>query len=142
MYNRILMPVNNLETGRKIIREAMAVSSPNCTFTVLHVQTPVYHLAAGTDSTVSVCWVDDYLTEECEEILDKASYLLRFNGIEPKTVLKWGNPAIEICRYAEEANVNLIVMGKHDKGPLKKLLLGSVSQTVMERAPCPVLVVK
>jgi nucleotide-binding universal stress UspA family protein len=53
-----------------------------------------------------------------------------------------GDPAIEICRVAEEGRFDLVVIGSHGSGFLKRVVLGSVSHHVAHHAPCPVLVVR
>ena len=50
-------------------------------------------------------------------------------------------PASEILRYAESANIDLIVMGTHGRTGLGRLVLGSVAEAVVRAAPCPVLTV-
>jgi nucleotide-binding universal stress UspA family protein len=52
------------------------------------------------------------------------------------------NVAPAIVEYAEEAEVDLIVMGTHGRGPLTHLLMGSVAERVVRMAPCPVLTVR
>ena len=61
-----------------------------------------------------------------------------------KSVLgvKVGSPLVEIVRYAQEHSVDLIVMGTHGHGPVAHMLLGSVADNVIRRAPCPVLTVR
>jgi nucleotide-binding universal stress UspA family protein len=56
--------------------------------------------------------------------------------------LKAGDPAAEILRLAQEARVDLIVMGMHGRTGLGRLLMGSVAEQVVRKAPCPVLTVK
>ena len=51
-------------------------------------------------------------------------------------------PCQEILRYAAEENVDLIVMGTHGRGGVSHLLLGSIAERVVRRAPCPVLTVR
>jgi nucleotide-binding universal stress UspA family protein len=53
-----------------------------------------------------------------------------------------GDPAAEIIRYADEAGVDLIVMGTHGRTGMERLLMGSVTEQVMRGAKCSVLVVK
>ena len=53
-----------------------------------------------------------------------------------------GSPFYEIVRYAAEHNVDLIVIGTHGRGPLGHMLLGSVAEKVVRKAPCPVLTVR
>ena len=57
-------------------------------------------------------------------------------------VLLEGDPATEIVRYAQDAAMDLIVMGTHGRTGLERLLMGSVAEKVMREAPCSVLVVK
>ena len=52
-----------------------------------------------------------------------------------------GSPAQGIRDYAERAKVDLIVIGTHADGILKRLVLGSVSKAVLEGVACPVLMV-
>ncbi|MBM3780699.1 MAG: universal stress protein [Acidobacteria bacterium] len=59
---------------------------------------------------------------------------------EPSTVL--GHPVSEILRYARDRQVDLIVMGTHGRGPLGHVVMGSVAERVVRRAPCPVLTVR
>jgi nucleotide-binding universal stress UspA family protein len=47
----------------------------------------------------------------------------------------------EIVRYAREKQADLIVMGTHGYGPLKRFFLGSVADRVLRQAPCPVMTV-
>jgi nucleotide-binding universal stress UspA family protein len=50
-----------------------------------------------------------------------------------------GEPAEEILRAAAEVGADLIVMGTHGRGGLRRLLAGSVAEAVLRRAACPVL---
>ena len=50
-------------------------------------------------------------------------------------------PANEILRYAESANIELIVMGTHGRTGLARVVVGSVAEAVVRAAPCPVLTV-
>lgn len=53
-----------------------------------------------------------------------------------------GNAATEIVNAARDWPADLIVIGSHGRGGLKRALLGSVAEAVMRQAPCPVLVVR
>jgi nucleotide-binding universal stress UspA family protein len=53
-----------------------------------------------------------------------------------------GDPAAAIARLAEDEHVELIVMGTHGRTGLLRLLMGSVAESVVRRAPCPVLTLK
>ena len=64
------------------------------------------------------------------------------SGIEYETYSETGSPAVTILEFEKRLGVDLIVMGSRGLGLIKGVLLGSVSQYVVEQAQCPVLVVK
>jgi nucleotide-binding universal stress UspA family protein len=53
-----------------------------------------------------------------------------------------GTPFYEIIRLAKEKDIDLIIMGTHGHSGLTHVLLGSVSEKVVRKAPCPVLTVR
>lgn len=53
-----------------------------------------------------------------------------------------GEAGPAICRLAEEAGADVIVVGSRGRGAIKRALLGSVSTHVTNNAPCPVVVVR
>jgi len=61
---------------------------------------------------------------------------------DPALEIAWGNTADEICRFASEQQVNLIVVGSHGRTGIRRAFLGSVSQAVANQAPCPVTIVR
>lgn len=56
--------------------------------------------------------------------------------------MREGTPFHEIIRHAREKNVDLIVMGTHGHSGLAHVLLGSVTEKVVRKAPCPVLTIR
>jgi len=64
----------------------------------------------------------------------------RVKRVEQSAVL--GHPAEEIINAAREPGVDLVVVGARGLGPVKRLVLGSVSERVLHQAPSSVLVVK
>ena len=53
-----------------------------------------------------------------------------------------GTPHVEVVRLAETRGADLIVMATHGRGFFSHAILGSTTERVMRRAPCPVLVVR
>ena len=80
--------------------------------------------------------------EEAESSLAGTAERIRAKGIEVEEVVREGYPATVIEDEAERADVDLIVIGTHGLSGLKHLLLGSIAERVVQKAPCPVLTVK
>src|SRR5271168_656846 len=53
-----------------------------------------------------------------------------------------GSPKAEIIQYARKQNIDLIVLATHGRTGLPHILMGSVAETVVRTAPCPVLTVR
>ncbi len=53
-----------------------------------------------------------------------------------------GSPFLEIVTYAKAHEIDLIVIGTHGRGPIAHMLMGSVAEKVVRKAPCPVLTVR
>ena len=49
---------------------------------------------------------------------------------------------VEIIRYAREKNIDLLVLGTHGRGAIAHMLMGSVAEKIVRKAPCPVLTVR
>jgi nucleotide-binding universal stress UspA family protein len=94
--------------------------------------------------------VQGYIADGYREILEKQASenlkkLLTDSEREKyraRLVTKFGNAFIEIVRYAKTENIDLIVMGTHGRGPIVHMLMGSVAEKVVRKAPCPVLTVR
>jgi nucleotide-binding universal stress UspA family protein len=54
--------------------------------------------------------------------------------------LTMGDPAGEVVRIAADENAEMIVLGTHGRTGMTRLLMGSVAEAIVRRAPCPVLV--
>ncbi|MGB0130548.1 universal stress protein [Chlorobium sp.] len=63
-------------------------------------------------------------------------------GIVADYVIYEGFPEECILDYAKRQDADIIIMGSHGRRGLKRMILGSVAEHVVRRAPCPVLVVK
>jgi nucleotide-binding universal stress UspA family protein len=54
--------------------------------------------------------------------------------------LTMGDPAGEVVRMATDENAEMIILGTHGRTGMTRLLMGSVAEAIVRRAPCPVLV--
>ena len=73
---------------------------------------------------------------------DQAEQIGSDGGKVAETHLRSGDPDKEILRAAESLGVGLIVVGSRGLGALSRALIGSVSDSVVKHAHCPVLVVR
>ncbi len=74
------------------------------------------------------------LVKLCDEHVPEA--------VRGEVLLRRGHPSLEIVLTAESERFDLIVMSTHGRTGLKHALLGSVTEKVVRKAPCPVLVVR
>jgi nucleotide-binding universal stress UspA family protein len=80
--------------------------------------------------------------EEAERLLSRAAEVLGSTELRGETTLRRGDPRKEVVEEAEEWGADLIVLGSHGRTGIKRLLMGSVSESVMRHAPCSVEVVR
>ena len=67
---------------------------------------------------------------------------LRERGLPVEEVTREGYPATVIEDEAARIGADLVVIGSRGRPGLKHLLLGSIAERVVQKAPCPVLTVK
>lgn len=75
--------------------------------------------------------------QELEPLINRAKDL----DVHCRVVVRAGNAADEILRFASEHKLDRLVLGVHTPGPVGKLLVGSVAETVLRKACAPVLIV-
>jgi nucleotide-binding universal stress UspA family protein len=81
------------------------------------------------------------LREEGERVLKFVMPILPPKTAEVSTRFETGRPAEIILSVVDEEKADMIVLGARGLGPVKELLLGSVSHRVLAHAPCPTLIV-
>ena len=83
------------------------------------------------------------MNKEAQKYLDKVKLKANEKNIQIKTeIIASTNTAGGIVDYAEDKDVDLIVVGTRGRSGFKKILLGSVAYKVVTYAHCPVMVVK
>lgn len=93
----------------------------------------------------STAMLSDLLEAErthAESSLEEAASRADAAGVPIRVRLATGDPAECICAYAAEIDARMIAIGTRGYGTMASLLLGSVSDAVIRKAPCPVLVVR
>ena len=102
------------------------------------VETSLYQELHKTDSAVEEEIQQEVRTRLVQKLQDMVPEDAR-NWCKPRTDLLDGNPYEEIVNYAEQNDMDMIVLGTRGHGLMKSLLIGSTTDRVVRRAPCPVL---
>lgn len=86
--------------------------------------------------------VIDQIIRDNQAALDKLAEQKRCNTQLGEVLLRTGDAREVINQAAREVSADLIVMGTHGRRGVSRALLGSVTETVVRTAPCPVLTVR
>jgi len=142
MPDRVLVPFDGSPLAERALEHAVE-TFPDATVTALYVIDPIDSLLAVEASGLSVAdsWYDDE-RERAAGLLATASDLAAGYDAEIETVTATGQPVREIVDYAEDHDVDQIVVGSHSRNRVGRAILGSVAETVVRRARVPVTVVR
>ena len=157
MYNKILVPYDNSEPSNKALDHAVNIAkmSEGSEVILLYViaEFPTYHfierparsIKTGEKTTFSQYLKEVYelMEESANDVLDKKKEdIKKTTGLEIGTKLLTGHISNSIIDFAAKEKVDLIVIGNVGRSGMSKIRsLGSVSRSVSERAPCPVMIV-
>jgi len=133
----ILHPTDFSEHSEFAFRLACALARDyNARLVLLHVLPPPMVIYAGGPVPAET-WPN---IEEAREKLHQLEG--QAHQVRVESQVMEGDPVDLILRAAEETHSDIIVMGTHGRTALARLLLGSVAELVLRRAPCPVLTAK
>lgn len=140
MYDKVLLAYDGSQSGRTALLECADIN--NLLHAEIHLLA-VAPLIAGLYLTEG--FVPDTLQDEenrrYKDILDEGLRLLSERGVKAEGHVVTGEPVDEICRIAAELGVELIVVGHRKHGFfMSRWWKGSVGSTLIEDAPCSVLI--
>lgn len=136
---RILLPTDFSDTARFALDHACELASRfDASVHLLHV---VPDPAMQTWAVEAMPVVSD-LAERWKADAERRLEEVRLDGLQTVRAVRIGHAFVEILQYAVDNAIDMIVMGTHGRGPVEHLLLGSVAEKVVRKAPCPVLTVK
>ncbi len=144
METHVLVPLDDSEPAWDALEHVVEHTTAD-RLTVIHVIDPnevVYWSAAGGYADTDGY---DRAKEDGENRCAEArAYVEAATGgdVEIETVVETGRPARTIVEYATDHDVDHLVMGSHGRSGVSRILLGSVAETVVRRAPCPVTIVR
>ncbi len=144
--NHILLPTDFSEPSAVAVKYAKAMAETfHACLHVMHVveeSAVPYAVLAPTGAFPPFAEIRDDITRDARDRLKQLVTADEREHFRARLVLRMGSPFVEIVRYAKNENIDLIVMGTHGRGPIAHMLVGSVAERVVRKAPCPVLTVR
>ena len=135
---QVLVPVDFSDCSTEALRYAAAVAAKfGAGLSVLHVVEP-WHADWRMDT---LAFQRRLHTEALRRLRQIVADELRGVG-QVHAKLHGGHPVGTIVDFARRSKADLIIMGSHGRGGVKRALIGSVAERVVRHAPCPVLVVR
>ena len=144
---KALIATDGSDPALDAAKRAKELLAPGTEYTLLTVEPPpVMPEAAPVIGLETVPITSPEATEELtaayrDEADESHDRTARALGLEAARRVEYGDAATEITRVATEEGFDVIVVGSHGSGFVKRVLLGSVSQHLLHHAPCAVLVV-
>jgi len=142
--NSILVPLDFSDFSKQAFRYALALAEKfDAKMELLNVLIDMEALVPEPGMLISTS--DQFMQDQKESALKTMQEWIeecsaQQYSIECKTVI--GTPFLEIIRHAKAADSDLIIIGTHGRTGLQHVLMGSVAEKVVRKAPCPVLTVR
>ncbi|WP_226004992.1 universal stress protein [Natrinema salinisoli] len=87
-------------------------------------------------------WLRDREEEISTELPEEIAAIISDPDRDFRTETAVGKPAREIVRFAEDNDIDHVIIGSHGRSGLSRILLGSVAETIVRRSPVPVTVMR
>ena len=145
MNQKILCPVDFSECSAQALRFAVTLASRlGATIDVVHTYHVPHYIQpslliwAGSGPRPLLDLAKEQATRELNDFLDET---LDARRQDVTARLIYGEAAASIIALTKEEGFSLVVLGSHGRSGWRRLVLGSVSEQVVRRSPCPVLTV-
>lgn len=141
MPGTVLVPLDGSPLSERALSYALE-NFPDATITTMYVINPVdavVDVEAG-GLPVAEDWYEN-ARERATSLQATATDLAAAHDIDVDTVTEVGRPEHVILEYADDHDVDQIVMGSHGRSGVDRAILGSVAETVTRRARIPVTIV-
>ena len=144
MFKTILVPLDGSALGAQAVAPAFELAGPDTELLLLQsIEGERAPATIGAYAIAGTSWLD----EPDKPFRAAADHLVQVRASLPVDLsvemkITHGGPAEAIVAAARRAAVDLIVMASHGYKGLRRWMLGSVTEKVLQNAPCPVLVVR
>jgi nucleotide-binding universal stress UspA family protein len=141
-YSRIVVAYDHSELSKKALKMAMnlAKQDKQIEILVLMVLQPARPMVYSYGYAFEA--IQDSEREEVNSIRKEIEEDLQLLPNKTRSVVIEGNPGVMIVEFVKQNDCDLVVMGSRGLSGLKEIFLGSVSHYVVQKAPCPVFIVK
>ena len=142
MFKRILVPTDASEYSRRALKTALELArAVHAEVVLLHVSyTPQAYW--GYTISYGITVTQEQLDQNGELALEATLTGMETEPIVITKRVESGHPVTIIVDQIKKENIDLVIMGSHGYGAIAGSVLGSVSQRVLQRASCPVLIIK
>ncbi len=140
----VLVALDDSEPGWDALDHALDTFE-DADLTIIHVVDPVNSVYGDMEGGYFDESVLENAMERGREVLDRAAERAEEAGFHEQsieTVIQSGRPAREIVAYANENDVEHVVIGSHGRKGVSRVLLGSVAESVTRRSEVPVTIVR
>jgi len=140
-YKKILFPTDLSEESKTIANHVKLMAEKfGAEITLIYVANVVHYYSSLEVPTAGLANFESEIVSTAETQM-KTFAENEFKGMNVKTEVFAGNPAIDIIEYAEKNGNDLIIMG-HSRAGLERVLLGSVAHRIVKLSRVPVMIVR
>jgi nucleotide-binding universal stress UspA family protein len=140
---KILCPVDFSECSEHAIQYALALGEAyGAEIKLVHAMDIGASVFSYSELDIPDPTFASQLQEEFAQRLDELAARVRRQHEPVTSQMLHGKPFLEIINCANEWQADLIVMGTHGRSGMEHMLIGSVAEKVVRKAPCPVLTVR
>lgn len=163
--SKVLIPLDGSFLSRQVLQHVRRMTSPEQTeLLLLRVTEPPVGQIGAPPRPMSMAWTEplyesrmdaelahhptfatqvwENIRADAEQSMAEDVRMLREEGYNVSVIVLFGDPARSIIETAEQEKVDLIAMATHGRTGVRRLVLGSVAETVMRGVGMPVLLVR
>jgi len=142
MFDRVLIPTDGSDPARSAVEMALGLAETHrATLHILFIVDQPTSVSGMGEGFSGLDGLLNALEERGQETTEAVVERAKDRDIETTTAVRRGNPHDDILAYANDHEIDVIVMGTHGRTGVKRALLGSVTEDVVRHSEIPVLTV-